>query len=186
MILCCPTPDTTSIAGLEFKRVYKDGFISKIILCEYELWNTTTFIQCQKLAHFAKIIEFLPVLYNFRKEILVSKCLKSYLALQNRFIATENVHHSRITFTESQKRFFSNSRPLKKHHISDHWGLQTIKKLRMLCNRCIDKAKTLMPTIHYPENGDCLRKAEVFLSSPLPQQIQVFSSFKNIVVIQSI
>lgn len=104
MILCCPTPDTTSIAGLEFKRVYEDGFISKIIFCEYELWNTTTFIQCQKLAHFAKITEFLPVLYNFRKEIPVSECLKSYLALQNRFIATENVHHSRITHLQNHKR----------------------------------------------------------------------------------
>lgn len=79
------------------------------------------------------------------------------------------------TFTESQKRFLSNSRPLKKNYISDHWGLPTIKKLRMLCNRYIDKAKTLMPTIHYPENGDCLGKAEVFLSSlPPPADSSVF------------
>lgn len=93
IILCCPTPNSTSIAGLEFKRVYKIEFTSKIILCEYK-----------QLSHFAKTTEFLPGLYNFQKEILVSKCLKSYLTLQNRFIATENTRRSRITHLQNPKR----------------------------------------------------------------------------------
>lgn len=44
IILCCPTPNSTSIAGLEFKRVYKIEFTSKIILCEYKLWNTKNYL----------------------------------------------------------------------------------------------------------------------------------------------
>lgn len=106
MILCCPTPNSTSIAGLEFKRVYKVEFTSKIILCEYKLWNTKTVSFWNCISHFAKTTEFLSGLYNFQKEILVLKylCLKSYLTLQNRFIATENMHHSRITHLQNPKR----------------------------------------------------------------------------------